>query len=198
MIYAISDGHCVKIGYTSQPPEKRLRQLQTGNPRRLRLIDTLEGDHEVESYIHRYFDKDRIRNLEWFNLKEELVSDFFSYIRTMRFFEKIGKVANEKIRVERPHHSKMISWNTDADLFRSVESRPIIGHGYQKLSFEVLLKDITAPASQSRKFINCFMGAFTDKDQCFDSQGFNFRKMSDKNIWVTCEGLISKSKFKEI
>ena len=40
-IYLISDGELVKIGY-SQNPIKRLNQLQTGHPKKLKLIKTFD------------------------------------------------------------------------------------------------------------------------------------------------------------
>lgn len=47
MIYAIGDGNKVKIGY-SKNPQKRLKQLQTGHPNKLKLLHTWEGDKLAE------------------------------------------------------------------------------------------------------------------------------------------------------
>jgi len=66
MIYFAAKEKFVKIGY-SKDPEKRLRQLQTGCPERLKIICTISGDKKLEKKIQRLF----WRNLEadeWFIL----------------------------------------------------------------------------------------------------------------------------------
>lgn len=65
-VYFIQDGRDgpVKIGYSSDP-ERRLAQLQTGNPRALELRHVIPGDRVLESDFHRRFEPARIRN-EWF------------------------------------------------------------------------------------------------------------------------------------
>lgn len=46
----------IKIGYTKNDPIKRLRQLQTGCPYKLKLLYVINGaDKETEAYYHRYF-----------------------------------------------------------------------------------------------------------------------------------------------
>lgn len=54
MIYAIGDGNKVKIGY-SKNPQKRLKQLQTGQPNKLKLLHTWEGDKLAEKKDSLYF-----------------------------------------------------------------------------------------------------------------------------------------------
>lgn len=68
MIYAIGDGNKVKIGY-SKNPRRRLRQLQTGHPNKLKLLHTWEGDKLAEKRIH-YILKPLIlrHNSEWFKI----------------------------------------------------------------------------------------------------------------------------------
>ena len=41
----------IKIG-RSKDPQKRLKQLQTGNPNRLKLIASFKGKGEEEKYLH--------------------------------------------------------------------------------------------------------------------------------------------------
>lgn len=67
-VYFIEDGDAVKIGYTKDKnPEKRLRALQTANPRKLRLLGFIPGGVEVESRIHSELAHHRLEG-EWFEL----------------------------------------------------------------------------------------------------------------------------------
>ncbi|MFJ8856618.1 GIY-YIG nuclease family protein [Streptomyces sp. NPDC102437] len=55
----------VKIG-TSNNPEKRLKELQTGNPDRLGILWSTPGGRELESMLHRAFAAYRVEG-EWFD-----------------------------------------------------------------------------------------------------------------------------------
>lgn len=55
----------IKIG-RSKNPEKRLKQLQTGNPNRLKLIATFKGEGWKEKLIHEDLKRWR-RKGEWFS-----------------------------------------------------------------------------------------------------------------------------------
>lgn len=69
MVYVITDGTAVKIG--TGDVERRIKQLQCGNPRELRPVCTIElpfGDGcQLERALHRYYANYRIRG-EWFSL----------------------------------------------------------------------------------------------------------------------------------
>jgi hypothetical protein len=72
-VYMISNGHAVKIGFTTQGVSKRLKQLQTASSDKLEVIYILENStREVEQSLHRYFGKNgndyNIRN-EWYDLQ---------------------------------------------------------------------------------------------------------------------------------
>lgn len=78
-IYVISDGDSwrCKIG-VAQDPEKRLRQLQTGNASRLHLVHASACKSrkvaEVgESLCHEFLSDSNIRG-EWFTVNPELAS----------------------------------------------------------------------------------------------------------------------------
>lgn len=64
MIYFIKQGDYVKIGYTSNI-QKRIAQLQTSSPNRLKLIGLIDGTLDDESEYHRRFSHLR-GNGEWF------------------------------------------------------------------------------------------------------------------------------------
>ncbi|MFI5867712.1 GIY-YIG nuclease family protein [Streptomyces sp. NPDC051546] len=55
----------VKIG-TSVNPEKRLKELQTGNPDRLEVLWCTPGGRELEALLHRAFADRRVEG-EWFD-----------------------------------------------------------------------------------------------------------------------------------
>ena len=56
----------VKIGRSSNP-EKRLLELQTGSPHRLRLLASFEGRGDAELMLHQSVDRFRLKiKGEWF------------------------------------------------------------------------------------------------------------------------------------
>ena len=65
-VYVLDDGFGIKIGYTSGPVAKRIGELQTGNPRKIRTIAEVSGATlELESLILKALDKWNITG-EWF------------------------------------------------------------------------------------------------------------------------------------
>tara|TARA_B100001094_G_C18024945_1_gene717072 strand:- start:500 stop:787 length:288 start_codon:yes stop_codon:yes gene_type:complete len=54
----------IKIG-RSLNPQKRLKQLQTGNPNNLKIIYVFKKQGHLETYLHQYLDKWRCKG-EWF------------------------------------------------------------------------------------------------------------------------------------
>lgn len=66
-----------KIGYTTQKPEKRLSQLQTGNGSKLKLLKTFKTKYgtKLESRLHLEFRSCRIEG-EWFSLERRDVEHF--------------------------------------------------------------------------------------------------------------------------
>lgn len=64
-VYFIEGQGLVKIGSALNPP-KRLQELQTGSPVRLKLIGFYPGGKERERVLHNQFSSCRIHG-EWFN-----------------------------------------------------------------------------------------------------------------------------------
>lgn len=80
-IYVISDRQGrFKIG-RSDNPEKRLRQLQTGNSKKLEIIGITKGDIWLEKRLHKMFLLHREKG-EWFSLSPEAVEFLLDYLRT--------------------------------------------------------------------------------------------------------------------
>ena len=67
MIYFIKAtvSQAIKIGYSANP-EKRLSELQTGNPDKLLLLGTIRGNVDVEAQLHAQFVQHRLEG-EWFS-----------------------------------------------------------------------------------------------------------------------------------
>lgn len=73
-VYAITDGTAVKLGKSADHPTLRLATLQTGNPRRLRLVAYTIG--LKEQVVHKLFRRDRLLG-EWFRITARLL-DFIA------------------------------------------------------------------------------------------------------------------------
>lgn len=68
MIYFVTDGEYVKIGFTDRDDvQQRIKALQIGNARELELMGTMQGGREEEMLLHQIFGGFRIRG-EWFLL----------------------------------------------------------------------------------------------------------------------------------
>lgn len=85
-IYIIgSDNPPYKIGI-SKDPRRRLKELQTGYPQKLRILETRKVDISrtklLESVIHKHLDQYKM-NGEWFNisLKDAKLHIDFALIR---------------------------------------------------------------------------------------------------------------------
>ena len=78
LVYFIRQSGFVKIG-VSADPEKRIRELQTGNPEPLELLHTEGGGYHREAELHQRF-ADLWVNGEWFKYEGEL----FEYIERWR------------------------------------------------------------------------------------------------------------------
>lgn len=76
-IIGMENSNAVKIGVASNP-ESRLRQLQSGNPYRLQLIQTFKATEAKERFLHARFREYKLIG-EWFDFGKqnpiELVTD---------------------------------------------------------------------------------------------------------------------------
>lgn len=74
-VYFIRSGHDgdVKIGFSGAAPMTRLAQLQTGNPKTLRLLCAVEGNASTERRLHARYAALRTTG-EWFQAAEPLLS----------------------------------------------------------------------------------------------------------------------------
>lgn len=70
VVYFIGDGDAVKIGI-SKNPKKRLRQLQTGHPKKLSILATFPGAADEEMQFHGRFRPHHLQG-EWFRYCDEI------------------------------------------------------------------------------------------------------------------------------
>lgn len=79
LVYLIQaeDTDNFKIGFTTQDPEKRISQLQTGSGNKLKLLKTFKTKYgtRLESRLHTEFRHKRIEG-EWFLLEPADVARF--------------------------------------------------------------------------------------------------------------------------
>ena len=73
-VYCITDGTALKVGY-SVKPEARVGELQTGNPRVLRLLAKKPGTEADERALHAKYIQDNLLQ-EWFRPSAELLLEF--------------------------------------------------------------------------------------------------------------------------
>lgn len=66
-VYCISDGTALKIGMTTDHPSNRIASLQTGNPRLLTVLASVEVDDAIaaERILHEHFMEYNLLG-EWF------------------------------------------------------------------------------------------------------------------------------------
>jgi hypothetical protein len=89
-VYAITDGINIKIGI-SKHPEKRVKQLNTGNSNKLILLCYFKGSIIDEKWIHNHFKG--IRG-EWM----ESTQDLLNYLNNKINNKYIMKDSNGKVR----------------------------------------------------------------------------------------------------
>lgn len=75
------DGGPIKIGFTSQTPDERLANLQTGSPVQLRIVGLLRGNRERE--MHQRFRQYRLQG-EWFSVSKDLLTFIDEEAETVR------------------------------------------------------------------------------------------------------------------
>ena len=84
-VYFISDGSYIKIG-VAENIQKRIKELQIGNPKKLFLVEYLEFNYKEQAYfaekhLHQMFAKERMSG-EWFNVADDY--DFLMFIRLIK------------------------------------------------------------------------------------------------------------------
>ena len=88
-VYLISDSNNYKIGSTHNL-EQRLTQLQTANPNKLIIIESIRSFNykKLEKLLHYRFKSKRV-NGEWFNLTENEVANFITTSNQLNDYIKL-------------------------------------------------------------------------------------------------------------
>ncbi len=76
-----------KIGVTKRDVNSRLKEIQTGNPGEVFVMETYESEYpyKLEKMLHRHFFSKRTLN-EWFSLD---VDDVLGFLDTCEKYDKI-------------------------------------------------------------------------------------------------------------
>ena len=101
-VYLITNDYIdFKIGITSKPIEKRLKQLQTGNSEKIKLVKCYKTKNYkmMEGWLHRKFFDKRLEG-EWFSLND---SDVLSFIETCEEIDKTINLLKEENHFFRNH-----------------------------------------------------------------------------------------------
>lgn len=81
-----------KIGFTKNSPEKRVKNLQTGNPKNINLVDSYRSNiaQNIETALHNFLRHKKIDSHEgvklmgeWFLLDREDVKQFQEKCKTI-------------------------------------------------------------------------------------------------------------------
>ena len=93
-VYIIECQGKLKIG-KSQNPEQRLKELNTGNPNKLRLIHcekfaSQKASSEAEAMMHYYFEAEKIRG-EWFKSNKKEAIEILNLLSQKRMGLVVGK-----------------------------------------------------------------------------------------------------------
>lgn len=81
-IYFVAAGHFIKIGYSTNWPQ-RIAELQVGCPYRLSVLHIMEGPREFEPELHQRFAHLRVQG-EWFRRDGDLISYIAQLRRALR------------------------------------------------------------------------------------------------------------------
>ena len=84
---------CYKIGYTKRNPNKRIREMKTGNASELEVIESFQSKWgtQIESKLHRIFQDKKISG-EWFRLTAYDISQFKKLCeQSLQSFELLSK-----------------------------------------------------------------------------------------------------------
>lgn len=75
MIYFVRAGETemVKIGWTAESVDGRVRELQPGCWEKLRILRTVPGDRLVEAWFHQFFKGDCVAR-EWFRFNDQMMT----------------------------------------------------------------------------------------------------------------------------
>ena len=139
MIYFIQHGKDgpIKIGFTKNRPERRVLELQSGNPFKLTLLHYVDGDTSVEDLLHHRFRNFKIRG-EWFEPSPKLLAHI----------EKLKAISPIRPKARAVRKSKLRDWRKQAGMTQSQFAKEL---GMKQSNFSKLEANGTASLSVALK-----------------------------------------------
>lgn len=133
-VYFISDGEFVKIGYTTaDDAEQRLKSLQTGNPKKLKLLKSVPGDSQTERKCHQSLARYRVSG-EWFQLCNPVKKFIKSFVGTGQLSANILTQVKVDQSLLRYNHHDIIWIEEAADEAARVQlSRDVFNSAYERI-----------------------------------------------------------------
>lgn len=135
MIYFLlnTERKTLKIGFTDNDVKSRISNLQTGNSDKLTLIGLIDGDLNLEKFLHNLF-SNKCENGEWFNFDNEL-KDFVTclninknHVYELILQKQYKELENLKNNVERVGIAKTIKHaNLPEKIKQKLEKNNLIG-----------------------------------------------------------------------
>jgi hypothetical protein len=155
-IHETGCNNCFKIGKTDNHPADRMEQLQTGNPRRLRIYRWVKiGDNStLEQYLHQFFVKFHVFG-EWYNVTTDQIDEQCAVIISV----------NSSLII-----SGTCETYTDADRLAVKKERAEVGKYRGK----------TNPAAAAKKKYNYMDRKRTERD--YNLTGFSGAKSNDSGL----------------
>lgn len=90
------DGKIYKIGVTQKNISERIKELDTGNPKKMRVVSEYitEYPYKVETFLHHVYDSKQVKG-EWFKLNQSEVKNFLNMCdRAERNFSTLEEANN--------------------------------------------------------------------------------------------------------
>ena len=102
LVYIITDGQYYKIGMTTGEAHKRMKEIQTMNPRKLEVIYQMEMNfpYDYERLLHDLFKHKRLKG-EWFELTKEDIP-IIKDVLNNKVYTRVGPNAFIKIPPHKP------------------------------------------------------------------------------------------------
>jgi hypothetical protein len=129
MIYFIQGADLVKIGYTHEPIEKKLREVQAFSPVELRLVALLDGGRLEEAELHKRFAKAR-RHSEWFILTDGVCE----FVEEHAVRDGLVAEIYERDRTRRPPPRRLVLSDEERQR-RSEQARRLCAEGKMGAAF---------------------------------------------------------------
>lgn len=99
-----------KIGHTTQDPQSRIANLQTGNPFAVELVGSIPGSRALERHLHRTYKNRKVKG-EWFLLTPDEVKEILGWADdpepVVRFREMVARLSPAQSRFVASELKKM-------------------------------------------------------------------------------------------